>query len=328
MTDLSIIIVSYKGYNRLKQCLDSLKNLSGAILKTEVIIVNNCPGDDLFVSLEEQYQGFRFVNNTVNGGYANGCNLGVSFSSGKYILILNPDTIVTEKALIDLVSAARSNPSFIITSCRQINEKGKQSIAWGPFPEFINLTGFMRALTGTGYKSQIRTKEGFSSEFFFPDWISGSVILISREKYDNLGGLDEDFWMYSEDVDLCRRAKKLGGEVAFCKDITIEHNHGGSSRINKKTASLTKTEVIISRHIYINKHKEGIEKYMIHSFMVINNLISFGIIALGGLVFFFIPKLLLRTLVFLRILEYYLLAFIRRTWLSPRSVNYLKNNNA
>ncbi|MBK9388674.1 MAG: glycosyltransferase [Bacteroidetes bacterium] len=167
MTDLSIIIVSYKGYERLRQCLDSLSTLSRISQKTEVIVVNNCPGDETFSSIEQQYQKFRFVGNKINGGYANGCNLGVSFASGKYILILNPDTVVTEKALEGLVDAARSNPSFMITSCRQINEKGRQSIAWGPFPGFMNLTGFLRALTGTGYKNQIRSKEDYSSEIFF-----------------------------------------------------------------------------------------------------------------------------------------------------------------
>lgn len=325
MTDLSIIIVSYRGYERLRQCLDSLKNLGGTNLKTEVVVVNNCPGDLTFNSVEQQYPGFRFVNNKINGGYANGCNLGVSFAVGEYVLILNPDTVVTEKALEDLTSAARSNPSFMITSCRQINEKGRQSIAWGPFPGFMNLTGFMRALTGTGYKNQMRIKEGYSPDFFFPDWISGSVVLMLRENYNSLGGFDEDFWMYSEDVDLCKRARNSGGEIAFCNGITIEHNHGGSSRINSKTASLTKTEVVISKHIYINKHKEGIEKFLIHSFLVINNLLSFGLTALAGIIFFFVPRLFLRTLVYGRILDYYMFAFIRGSWLSPRSVNYLKN---
>lgn len=327
MIDLSVIIVSYKGYERVRQCLDSLKTLSGTKLKTEVIVINNCPGDETFSLIEKQYQEFRFAGNKINGGYANGCNLGVSFASGKYILILNPDTVVTEKALEGLVLAARSNPSFIITSCRQVNEKGKQSIAWGPFPGVLNLTGFLRALTGTGYKNQIRRKEDYPPEIFFPDWISGSVVLISKENYTLIGGFDEDFWMYFEDVDLCKRARNAGGEIAFCTDITIEHNHGGSSRINKRTAALTKTEVLISKHIYIHKHKAGIEKFLIQSFLIINNLVSLGFSALAGIIFFFIPRLFLRTLVYGRILEYYMFALIRGSWLSPRSVNFLKNTS-
>ncbi len=324
MTDLSIIIVSFRGYGRLRQCLDSLKNISGQKLTTEVIIVNNCPGDEVFYSIEKQYPGFRFIDNKTNGGYSNGCNVGASVATGKYFLMLNPDTVVTEEALEALLSAARSNPSFIITSCRQVNEKGRENIAWGPFPEFKNLTGFMRAVSGSDYKSQRKMNQEFSSRFFFPDWVSGSVILISKGDFARLNGFDEDFWMYFEDVDLCRRARNLGGEVAFCSDIVIEHNHGGSSRINKNTASLTKTEVIISKHLYISKHKEGFNKLNIQTFLVLNNFISFGLLAIAGVIFFFIPKLYLRTLIYVRLLDYYSGSLLRGSWISPRSVNFRK----
>ncbi|HAM11335.1 MAG: hypothetical protein A2X05_12990 [Bacteroidetes bacterium GWE2_41_25] len=324
MPDLSIIIVSYKGYERLKQCLESLNSFSGSNLSTEVIVVNNCPGDDAISSFTNLYPRFRFFNNEVNGGYANGCNKGAGFAYGQYILILNPDTIATEGALEELVKTAKSNPEFMITSCRQVNEKGKESIAWGPFPGFRNLTGFMRAILRTGFQSQIRVKEGYSSDVFFPDWISGSVVLISKENYLRLNGFDEDFWMYFEDVDLCKRARDMGGEVAFCNYVSIEHNHGGSSRINKKTASITKAEVLISKHIYMNKHRSGPDKFLIHSFMVINNLLSAGLIALPGLIFFFIPKLFLRTLIFIRIIDYYTGVLLKFSWDTPRSVNYRK----
>jgi GT2 family glycosyltransferase len=324
MPDLSIIIVSYKGYERLKQCLNSLNSFSGRNLSTEVIVVNNCPKDDTMTAIENLYPGFRFVNNEINGGYANGCNKGVSYACGKYILILNPDTIATEGALEKLVMTSNSNPGFVITSCRQVNEKGKESIAWGPFPKFWNLTGLMRTLLRTGYQSQIRIREGFPRDIFFPDWISGSVVLISKENYLRLHGFDEDFWMYFEDVDLCKRATTAGGVIAFCNNVTIEHNHGGSSRINKTTSAITKTEVLISKHIYMNKHRSGIDRFLIQTFLVINNLLSSGPIAVFGLVFFFIPKIFLRTLIFLRLIKYYSGVLLKGKWDSPKSVIYTK----
>lgn len=325
MPDLSIIIVTYRGYERLKQCLMSLSSFSGRVLSTEVIVVNNYQGDESIPILEKQYPAFRFVNNNTNGGYANGCNLGASFAGAEYILILNPDTIVTEDAVEVLVKTASSNPSFTIISCRQVNERGKESIAWGPFPGLMNLTGFMRALFRTGYQSQIKAKEGFSSDIFFPDWISGSMILISKKNYLMLNGFDEDFWMYYEDVDLCRRARNMGGDIAFCNNVTIEHNHGGSSRINKATSSLTKTEVLISKHIYFSKHKTGVEKFLIHTFLVVNNLLSSGIVAVAGLLFFFVPRLNIRTAIYIKLIRYYVGAVIRGSWESPRSVYYRKD---
>ena len=130
MTDLSIIIVSYKGYERLKQCLDSLSQLNGENLRTEVIVVNNCPGDHEFKNLLKNYPSFHHIENSKNGGYGNGCNLGASTANGSFYLILNPDTIVTEHALIELVDFLKYNPAIMAVSCKQVNETGKESVAW------------------------------------------------------------------------------------------------------------------------------------------------------------------------------------------------------
>jgi len=322
MLDLSIIIVCYKGYKRLKQCLDSLAQFSEEIIKTEVIVVNNCPSDHEFKNLLKNYPAFYHIENSKNGGYGNGCNLGTSVANSAFYLILNPDTIVTERALIALVDFLKTNPMVVAASCKQVNETGKESVAWGPFPDYLNLIGFMRKLFSTGYKSQIKRKEGFSSEIFFPDWISGSAILIRREDYKKLNGFDEDFWMYFEDVDLCRRIRYFGGEIAFCANITIEHNHGGSSRINMKTSSKTKTEVFISKHIYISKHTTSFKKVFIQIFLVINNLLLLTPMAMLGLFFFFVPKLFLRVRLLTNLVVYYAGCLMRGSWISPRSVNF------
>jgi GT2 family glycosyltransferase len=324
MKELSIVIVSYKGYKRLIQCLDSLALFSGENLKIEVIVVNNCPGDDEFKNLLKNYPAFRQIENSKNGGYGNGCNLGTSVANGSFLLILNPDTIVTEQALVKLVDFLKINPSIMATSCKQINGTGKESVAWGPFPDYRNLTGVMRKLFSSGYKSQMKRKEGFSSEVFFPDWVSGSAILIRKDDYKRLHGFDEDFWMYFEDVDLCRRIRCSGGEIAFCTHITIEHHHGGSSRINMKTASITKAEVFISKHLYISKHTSGFKKMAIQSFLVVNNLLSLIPVAAAGLIFFFIPKLFLRVRILKNIFAYYCGCLIRGSWISPRSVKHVR----
>jgi hypothetical protein len=130
--------------------------------------------------------------------------------------------------------------------------------------------------------------------------------------------------MYFEDVDLCRRIRDTGCEIAFCRNITIEHNHGGSSRINLKTVSMTKTEVHISRHVYISKHRKGFEKLLIQTFLVLNNIISGGVMAILGLLLFFIPKVFSRTLIFCGLISYYAGSLFRSSWISKRSVNFQK----
>jgi hypothetical protein len=320
MADLSIIIVCYKGWERLNKCLDSLRPFTGGNFKTEVIVVDNKSDDETIFAIEKRFPKFSFIHNKINGGFANGSNLGARNALGEFILFLNPDTVVSEPEIEKLLKTAKQIPAFAIVSCRQVNEKGKGSISYGPFPSMFNLTGFQRAIFRSR-KSEVRSQ---MSEVIFPDWVSGSVVLMRKETFLKLNGFDEDFWMYYEDVDLCRRVRNFGGEIEFCRNITIEHNHGGSSRINLKTTSITKTEVHISRHVYISKHKTGIEKFLIQAFLVSNNIISGGIMALLGLLLFFIPKVFSRTLVFCGLIKYYIGSIFRLSWISPRSVNFHK----
>jgi GT2 family glycosyltransferase len=320
MTDLSIIIVCYKGWVRLRQCLDALNSFSGNSFKTEVIIVDNKSDDEEVLKIEEKFPKFRFLYNHVNGGFSNGCNLGAKSAVGEFVLFLNPDTVATETEVEKLLNVARQNPGFGIVSCRQVNEKGKESISYGAFPTMFNLTGFQRAI----FRPRVPHTANRTPDISFPDWVSGSVILMKRETFIKTSGFDEDFWMYFEDVDLCRRIRNTGCEIAFCRNIAIEHNHGGSSRINLNTTSLTKTEVHISRHVYISKHKKGFEKLLIQTFLVLNNIISGSVMAIIGLLLFFIPKVFSRTLIFYRLISYYAGSLFRLSWISPRSVNFQK----
>lgn len=323
MKVLSVIIVSYKGYKRLKQCLDAISLFSGEKLKTEVIVVNNCPGDDEFNNLMKNYPVFHPVENTQNGGYGNGCNLGASIANGEFILILNPDTIVTGQAITKLVDFIEfSPPSIKAASCKQVTETGKESIAYGAFPGFKSLNGVMRKIFATGDKNRMKHKEGYPSDLFFPDWVSGSAILMRKDEFNKLNGFDEDFWMYCEDVDLCRRIRNAGGDIAFCSNITIEHNHGGSSRINPITASITKTEVFISKHLYISKHTSGCKKTLLQIFLILNNILSLVPVAAAGLLFFFVPKLFLRVRILSNLIVYYAGCLKRGSWVSTRSVNF------
>lgn len=321
MTDLSIIIVCYKGWSRLYKCLEALNSFTGTTFSTEVIVVDNRSGEEEILKIEKQYPKFRFIYNKINGGFANGSNLGAMHASGDFILFLNPDTVAAEAEVEKLLSIAKQNRNFTAVSCKQVSEKGKESIAYGSFPGLFNLTGFQRAI----FKSFKPQSSNPIPDISFPDWISGSVVMIRHDSFNTLNGFDEDYWMYFEDVDLCKRIRNTDGKVAFCKVVTIEHNHGGSSRINLKTTTLTKTEVFISRHVYINKDKRGIEKHLIQVFMVLNNLLSGGIMALLGLLLFFIPKIFSRTLIYFNLIGYYSSSLLRLSWISPRSVNFHKS---
>jgi len=303
--DLSVIIVCYKGWERLNKCLEALDAFTPVSFSMEVIVVDNNSADGRIDGFEKKFNRFRFIKSPVNGGYAYGCNLGAKSSEGNTLMILNPDTIVNEKTITTLLGHSNAHPEHYIISCRQTGENGKERRAAGKFP---------------GRSSESARKRGNDPRVSFPDWVSGSLMMISREAFNRLEGFDESFWMYYEDVDICLRARMTGGEIAFRNDAEIRHIHGGSSRIDLKTTSVTKSEVQISRHFYIHKHLTGIRRIIYHTLVISDNLVTGLFMAVIGLIFFFIPQLFVRLLIFARLIHYYTGSVFRNSWMSPRSV--------
>jgi hypothetical protein len=327
MTDLSIIIVNYRGWTHLRNCLDSLKNFKGTVNKFEFIIVDNNSDDGLLANFKSGYPGFVFIESKVNGGFAHGCNLGAKNANGEFFLFLNPDTVAFEPEVEKLLKRTKENPGYFITSCSQVNESGKESKSFGLFPGFGTLTGTGRALYKLYNKHSVTERTTAKNNVIKPDWVSGSVIMMNRKIFELVNGFDEDFWMYFEDTDLCKRVRNAGGEITYFTDIKIQHNHGGSSRVNLKTTSLTKTEVLISNHVYISKHTKGISRLVLHKLLILNNLVGGFPMSLVGLLFFSIPKMFTRAVIYGRLIGYYFGALKRGSWISPRSVNFIKIND-
>jgi GT2 family glycosyltransferase len=319
--DLSIIIVNYRGWRRLKECLDGLSSFTGSLLSSEVIIVDNNSGDGVINEFKKNYPDFIFIINNANGGFANGCNLGSKIAKGDYFLFLNPDTVASETEVKRLLERAVEFPENYISSCRQENEMGKENKSYGLFPGFGKMTGPGRSIYRLMNSKKIAGNITERNSLITPDWVSGSVMLLSKGIFLDLNGFDEDFWMYFEDVDLCRRARDMNGEIAFFTDITIRHNHGGSSRINLKTTALTKTEVLISNHIYISKHEKGLNRLLLQSILVLYNIMTGMPSALAGIICFVSPKMLSKAIIFGRLISYYFGAIVRNSWISTRSVN-------
>lgn len=291
-------------------------------------MVDNCSQDGKLTEFRQKYPQFTFLLNKGNYGFANGNNLGAANASGKYLLFLNPDTIVSEKALLAMLDQAKVSRANSIISCRQIRENSSEDKPYGLFPSPISLTGWTRALAKL---LNILTIPVQNERFILPDWVSGSVMMMSKTSFNAIGKWNERFWMYYEDVDFCKRAFDLGGVVFMLKNIVVTHRHGGSSRFDSETTALTKTEVNISRHEYISLHENGIKEVLIHTFLILNNLIFGFITAVPGLFLFFNKQLFTATRGYYKLLNYYFNAFLHDTWISPRSVmhpeSYQLSNN-
>jgi len=174
-----------------------------------------------------------------------------------------------------------------IVSCLQKNSDGSYEKSMRLFPDLFTLFGFLRAIYKLVNKKSLQRKFNINKDTMYPEWVSGALVFISREWFKKIGGWNEDYWMYFEDIDLSKKVIDSGGKIALLRNAEIIHDHGGSSRINMKTTSITKTEVLISKHVYIYNHFNGFKHFLLQLLVIINTLISKLILLVLGLIFFF-----------------------------------------
>lgn len=319
--DISVIIVNYKSWYYLKKCIDSIHQVILENLILEIIIIDNFSNDGQIETFKKLYPNINFILNNGNNGFANGCNLGAKNAKGEYLLFLNPDTIVTTDPILKMYNYLYENQDCGIVSCNQKKMNGNFEKNIRFFPDLKTLFGFFRLINKNKLNSNILKKENV----IFPNWVSGAVVFISRKWFDKIHGWNEDYWMYYEDVDLSKKVTNCGGKVALLINTEIIHNHGGSSRINLKTASITKTEVLISKHVYIFNNFNGFKCFGLQFILVLNNLIEKFIISFLGIFLLYIPKKIRLNLQLLfNLIKYYFNSIKNKNWLSYRSMNYKK----
>ena len=322
--DISIIIVNYKSWKHLQNCLKSLEDIDRDNFSFQVIVVDNNSNDQKLDAFSKKFPKFKFVTNADNYGFSSGNNFGAHRANGEYLLFLNPDTILEKGALLAMLQLAKENLDYGIVSCTKLNSEGKPEKEIRFFPNLSTLFGTTKAIYKLVNKKKLSQKFIDSKDIIFPDWVSGSIIFISKKWFDLVNGWEEDYWLYSEDVDLCKRITDAGGKIALTRNVSIVHNHGGSSRLNLKTSALTKTEVIISKHVYIHNHFDIKTRFLIHFMILFFGLVSKLFLAIIGIVFFFIPKCYLQFLIFFNLIKYYINALVKKTWISERAPNYIK----
>ena len=253
MTDLSIIIVNYRSWVALSKCLDSILNQNK--LKAKILVLDNNSDDNIFNDFKNKYSSVEWFKNNENLGFAKACNIGSKKVKSKWILFLNPDTLIPENCFENLANKVKDSENEII-SIKQLNEKEIDTHAYGIFLNLYSLNGIFRFIYRLLYG--LSKKANSAKLSFSPDWVSGSFMLIKRKDFIRIGGWDENFWMYYEDMDICKRAKKHGIATKFYNDLYCYHFHGKSSRIDLETKIKSKSQVIKSSFIFINKHYHGL----------------------------------------------------------------------
>ena len=285
MTSLSIIIVNYKSWSVLEKCLESI--LSQGIDDIEVIIVDNNSNDGLITKFKKKYINFKWISNKINAGFSKACNQGAEIAKNEYYLFLNPDTELEKNSLVKMKSIIDNFPNSIL-SISQLDSDGNIGFPYGNFLSIRTFNGIIRFLDRL--ISLENRNINNEKPFIKPNWVSGSFLLIDRENFNKLGGWDEDYWMYYEDMDLCKRANIIGIDIVLINSISCTHHHGKSSKVNLKTRVKAKTHSIKSGVIFIEKHYRGayqkILKFLYLSSRIIELLILSPFSKVKRLIFF------------------------------------------
>ena len=230
--DLSICIVNWNTRLDLEQSLISLAQAENEV-SAEVIVVDNASQDGSPDMVRSRFPGVALIEGGGNLGFARGYNLAASRSSGRHLLILNPDTVVHAGALKRMVQYLDDNPGAGAVGPRLLNSDGSLQFSCRRFPTplaavFRN-TFLGRLVRGNRYAREYLMADWDHSSPRPVDWISGAAMCVRREAWEKVEGFDEGFFMYAEDMDWCLRAHQAGYEVHYVPDAVITHRIGRSS---------------------------------------------------------------------------------------------------
>jgi len=315
---LSIIIVNYRAWKLLAQALTQLSQQFPD--GWEVIVVDNESQPTDFEEFAAQFTWVNFIANPLNSGFGAGCRIGVEAATGKMLLFMNPDVLANVSDIQSLLDEKQRHRSVSILSCRQVGLDGRPQKVFDEFPGVLNQSKILKRLRRWFSSNPQPDPHGIYTELVFCDWLTGSFLLMSRADYDVVGGWSEDYWMYAEDADLCRRARNLNLRAAYTPAVEVVHAHGGSSRINPAIKSMTKLEVIISKHVYVSKHLSGAKAKLAHWLIALLRLPGLTVAAIVDLLTLRrIAALSVRRKMLAGLMRYYF--DVRRTgsWLSPRA---------
>lgn len=233
MLDLSIIIVSWNVADLLAACLESIeRSLSGSGLKVETIVVDSASNDDTVAMLRRRFPEVRLLARRDNIGFVRGNNLGLQIARGRLILLLNPDTCVPGDALAQMARALEADPDLGIVGPHTLNSDGSTQSTRRRFPTLLTAffeSTWLQPLAPRGVLRHYRVEEIADDACLDVDWVQGSALMLRREVYEAIGGLDPGYVMYSEEMDWCRRAKEAGWRVRYLGNAKIVHHGGGSS---------------------------------------------------------------------------------------------------
>ena len=282
---LSIIIVHYKTRELTLQCLRSIREFRPHS-PYEVLLIDNGSQDGIREALTEEFPEVRLIETGRNDGFSQANNLGIVNARGKYLLLLNSDTKILEPVFDRLVQAMDSRPDVGCIGPQHVGSDGRHQVSYGKFPDLFTeilrkIVDYRIALNDLNIRGHLREVCSLEQEV---EWLSGSCLLLRREALRQVGLLDESFFMYFEDTDLCKRIRDLGWKIVFCPMSKILHYSGQSVKENILAGLVAYRQ---SQIHFARKHYGRRGDYLVRIILFL----KFGSIATGALLEFLVRKL-------------------------------------
>lgn len=257
MTRISIIIVNWNSEDYIINCIYTLFQKKKPISQ-EVIIIDNASQKGSFEELRRKYPFINLIENEKNIGFSKAVNQGIKKANGKYLLLINPDTEIKNNIIKELINFMETNPQAGIIGVQLLNENGSRQNSIANFPslatELLNKR-LLRFLFPKKYPG----KERRYSEPIEVDSVIGACMMVRREAVEQVGLLDEDYFLFFEETDWCYRMKKAGWKVYHVPQAEVIHFQGKSVEKEKERA---KVEYYRSRYIFFKKNR-GIFQWLI-----------------------------------------------------------------
>ena len=226
--NLSIIIVSWNVRDLLRQCLHSIDAPTA-----EIFVVDNASSDGTVEMLRAEFPSVRVMANATNVGFTRANNQALAIAQGRYLFLLNPDTQLHPDAMQTLSDFMDAHPHVGIVGPQLFYGDGLPQSSRRRFPTiataFLESTILQRWFPRSRVLTRYYMRDTRDDETQAVDWINGSAMFVRRATYEQIGGFDEGFFMYSEELDWCYRAKKAGWQIVYLPTAQVTHYEGKSS---------------------------------------------------------------------------------------------------
>lgn len=224
---LSIIIIEYHCIDHVQDCLRSIKEYLPGVEYECLVLSNSKYPEDSLSEYRKKLAGAELIDAGANLGYAGGVNAAIRKSCGQYIYVLNPDCLLTDSNVTRIMDAMDGDPSWAIAGPKVVDESGAVQPSCRRFPKpwtFLLVRSVFAKLPGAGRERERYLMGDYARNISRAvDWVSGGATIVKASALPRIGGMDERYFLYMEDVDWCRNAWQCGSKVVYCPDSIVVH---------------------------------------------------------------------------------------------------------